>query len=66
MPKDKDLGDMTVAEAKANVDKHIKAHGEQMKTPVGKGDHDNPTQAELDADPDWFKQGKPRPPHPDD
>ena len=59
MPKD----DIAPAEARKLVDDHERRHGHDMKpTPAdeqrGVGHHDVPSQAELDAEPDWHKHGK--------
>lgn len=63
MPRNEE---MTRAEAQANIRAHEQRHGKSMKPSDddikrGVGRHDVPTQAEIDDDPDWFKQGKPKP-----
>jgi hypothetical protein len=64
MPKD-DTDDMTPAQARKIIEAHEKKHGRDMTdkiTPTdekrGVGRHDVPTQAELDEEPAWHKQGK--------
>lgn len=68
MPKDVEL---TRGQARKIVADHQAEHGrEQELTPEaeakGIGHHDNPTQADMDAEFPWEKAGKKRPPHPDD
>lgn len=63
MPKPMNDIEMTVAEAKANVTEHIRKHGRQQKPPPGYGHHDTPVDTDEDRKgPDWFREGKSRPP----
>lgn len=64
MPKFKDV-EMTREEARKVIKDHEKKHGRDMSVLLteadekrGIGRHDVPTQAELDAEPEWHKKGK--------
>jgi hypothetical protein len=68
MPRDIE---MTRGQARQLVADHVAKHGREMElTPEaeakGIGRHDVPTQEDMDAEFPWEREGKKRPPHPDD